>query len=551
MKADASEIPLCCARLQTNARSHDDSGMHPLAASLAIAIVASARIAAAVCSAPIGLADVSQPTTVVGDDVPCTEQGLATAIAAGGVVTFACGAGPVTIPITSPKAVTQDVVIDGGGLVTLDGGHASRILSVPSSFELGTPRLTVQRLHFTRGNSSGVAGGDTARGGGAIWVLGGTLEVVACEFTDNRGPTTGQDVAGGAIYNVGSGSVTVVDSSFTGNQASSGGAIGVLFADLTLVDTVIADNAATGSGGNPGDGGNGGGIYSDGNDQVQSLCGVDLVGNRANAYGGGMFRVSNNGVGPMEIRETNVLSNEIPDSATSMAGGMYLQGVQIELRDSTLAWNEARAAGGLFLGPNGTTIDAINVTVAENTALASLAGGVAISGGVTGAIRHATIARNAAPGPVAFAGATTGGNAVVLANSIVDGSIAGNAWNPISCLSPFLEGGGNLQWPILRASGQSDAPGSLCSASIATADSQLGALQDNGGPTLTIAPAPTSPALVPRSGCPDADQRGWPRITDACTAGAVELLPEPDGLLATSAALAALALRRRLSSGGS
>ena len=42
-----------------------------------------------------------------------------------------------------------------------------------------------------------------------------------------------------------------------------------------------------------------------------------------------------------------------------MAGGMYLQGVQIELRDSTLAWNEARAAGGLFLGPNGTTIDAI------------------------------------------------------------------------------------------------------------------------------------------------------------------------------------------------
>lgn len=515
---------------------------------IAIALLAGARDAAAACTAPIGLADVSQPTTVVGDDVPCNEQGLATAIAAGGIVTFACGAGPVTIPVTSPKAVVQDVVIDGGGLVTLDGGNTSRILSVPSSFELGTPRLTVQRLRFVRGNSSGVPGDDTARGGGAIWVRGGSLRAIDCEFADNRGPLTGQDVAGGAIYNVGVGAVTVVDSSFTGNQASSGGAIGVLFADLTLVDTVIADNAATGTGGNPGNGGNGGGIYSDGNDQVQVLCGVDLVANRAHAYGGGMFRVSNNGIGPMAITETSVLSNEIPDSATSMAGGMYLQGVQIALQDSALAWNEARAAGGLFLGPNGTTIDATNVTIAENTALSSLAGGIAISGGVTGAIRFATIARNAAPGPVAFAGATTGGNAVVLADSIVDGSIAGNAWNPISCLSAFIEGGGNLQWPVLRASGQSDVPGALCSAAVTVADSQLGPLADNGGPTLTIAPAPTSPAATPRGGCPEADQRGWPRVAGACTAGAVELLPEPAGALATSAALAALAWRRRFSS---
>jgi hypothetical protein len=520
--------------------------MRSLASAFAIAILLGARIAAAACAAPIGLADASQPTTVVGDDVPCTEQGLATAIAAGGVVTFACGPGPVTIPITSPKSVTQDTVIDGGGLVTLDGGHTSRILAVPSSFELGTPRLTVQGLRFTRGDSSGVGGDDTARGGGAIWVRGGSLRVVACDFVDNRGPATGQDVAGGAIYSVGVGEVTIVASSFTGNQASNGGAIGVLFADLSLVDTTIADNAATGSGGNPGNGGNGGGVYSDGNDQAQALCGVDLVGNRANAFGGGMFRVSNNGVGPMAIDQTSVLSNQIPDQATSMAGGMYLQGVQIALRDSTIAWNEARSAGGLFLGPNGTSIDATNVTIAENTALSSLAGGVAISTGVTGAIRNATVARNAAPGPVAFAGATTGGTAVVLANSIVDGSIAGNAWNPISCLASFVEGGGNLQWPVLRASGQSDVPGALCSASITTADSQLGPLADNGGPTLTISPAPSSPALVPRGGCPEADQRGLPRDPGACTAGAVELLPEPARALAAAGAVAAVAWIRRV-----
>jgi len=496
----------------------------------------------AACVAPIDLADVSAPTTVVGNGTPasCTEVALAAAIAAGGVVTFACGPNPVTIPITSAKAVNEDTVVDGGGRVTLDGGHASRIFTVPSSFERGWPLLTVQRISFVRGSSVAVGGDDTERGGGAIWVRGGSLRVVDASFSDNRAPATGQDVAGGAIYAVGVGSVEIVRSSFVANTASSGGAIGVLFADLSITDTEISGNDATGTGGNPGNGGNGGGLYSDGNDQVQSLCRVALVGNHANVHGGGMFRVSNNGVGPMAIDESEILSNTTLDVSPASAGGMYLQGVQIALADSTVAWNQARFAAGFFIGPNGTTMDFVNATIAENTALSGLAGGMAISGGVTGSIRNATIARNAAPGPVAFAGATTGGGAVVLANSIVDGSVAGNAWNPISCLAPFVEGGGNLQWPIQRASGQSDFPGSLCSASVAMADSQLGALQDNGGPTLTIAPAPTSPALAPRSGCPDFDQRGLPRYPDACTAGAVELLPESSSAMAAGIALVAV-----------
>lgn len=56
-----------------------------------------------------------------------------------------------------------------------------------------------------------------------------------------------------------------------------------------------------------------------------------------------------------------------------------------------------------------------------------------------------------------------------------------------------------------------------------TVDSQLGALQDNGGPTLTRMPAPTSP-LVNAGGdeCPPRDQRLRPRIDGACDVGAVE-----------------------------
>jgi hypothetical protein len=525
----------------------------PLALALAAAFLSTARGAAASqsagCAEPIALVDTSAPDAVVGSGTPasCTQAELAAALVGGGVVVFDCGSAPVTIPITSTLQILADTVIDGGHRVTLDGGDSTRILSVPSVFTYGTPTLTVQRLAFARGRSGAGGGGDTQRGGGAIWTLGGSVEVIDCTFTGNRAPATGQDVAGGAIYNVGVGRVTVVGSTFHDNRASNGGAIGVLHSDLVMANTTLAGNAATGSGGNPGSGGNGGAVYSDGNDQTVSLCGVTIEDNDANAYGGGLFRVSNNGVGPMLVDRSSVLGNRIPDQSPSMAGGMYLQGVQIEMTASTVAWNEARSSGGLFIGPNGTTLSMTNVTVAENVALSSLAGGMAISSGVTGSIRNGTLARNRAPGPVAFAAATTGGQDVWLRNTVVDGHVVGNGWNPISCLNAFREGAGNLQWPVARAGGGSDSPGSLCSASAAVAAASLGALADHGGPTLTIAPGPGSPALGRGRDCPATDQRGAPRDPEVCDAGALEA-PEPGAAEAAGAAavgLAALLRRRR------
>jgi hypothetical protein len=54
------------------------------------------------------------------------------------------------------------------------------------------------------------------------------------------------------------------------------------------------------------------------------------------------------------------------------------------------------------------------------------------------------------------------------------------------------------------------------------ADAMLGALQDNGGPTPTMMPAAGSVAIGLGADCPDTDQRGEPRSTTTCTAGAVE-----------------------------
>src|SRR5271170_4573863 len=89
----------------------------------------------ATCPAPIMPADVSSPTTVVGTGTAasCTEAALAAAITKGGVVTFNCGASPVTLTVTAQQNVMVDTVIDGGGTVTLSGGGTTRILHVASA----------------------------------------------------------------------------------------------------------------------------------------------------------------------------------------------------------------------------------------------------------------------------------------------------------------------------------------------------------------------------------------------------------------------------------
>ena len=82
------------------------------------------------CEVPAeaGLEDVSNPRTVVGTGSPesCTGDAFIEAVAGGGVITFDCGPDPVTITLDRPAQVFNDtgpdIVIDGGGLVTLSGG---------------------------------------------------------------------------------------------------------------------------------------------------------------------------------------------------------------------------------------------------------------------------------------------------------------------------------------------------------------------------------------------------------------------------------------------
>lgn len=287
--------------------------------------------------------DTSHPTSVVGTGTPqsCTFAKLSAAVAQGGVITFDCGAAPVTLAVTATLNVPTDIdtVIDGARKVTLDGQGAVQILSFDSgNWQHDEHRLTLQHLALQNAKATPTDAIPTAPApcsqgwddgqGGAVYMRDGNLTVIDCIFTGNRAAPLGPDTGGGAIYVQGSKhGVLIVGSSFIDNAASNAAAVGGLFTELDIYDSLFTGNTAVGSGANNvdgdhcaamnngqnevGSGGNGGAIYSDGNSVNVALCGDRIVGNAAGtgAFGGGLFFTSNNMQGTLSIVDTTMTGN--------------------------------------------------------------------------------------------------------------------------------------------------------------------------------------------------------------------------------------------------
>ena len=286
------------------------------------------------------LEDTSNPDRVVGDGSPasCTGEAFIAAVAEGGIITFDCGPEPLTITLDRPAKVFNDaddeVVIDGGGLITLSGGGKTRILYMNTcdSEQVWTtdhcdnqdhPRLTVQNITFVDGNSKAEAKGDEERdGGGAIWARGGRFKAINTRFFNNVCADIGPDVGGAGIrlFSQYQGlPAYIVNSTFGGaegfgNVCSNGGGISSIGVSWTILNSVFSHNRAVGNGGNPAEkgtpgGGSGGGIYNDGQTMTLSICGTRIEHNEVNAYGSAIFFVSNNHDGTLEIKDSTVRDN--------------------------------------------------------------------------------------------------------------------------------------------------------------------------------------------------------------------------------------------------
>ena len=162
----------------------------------------------------------------------------------------------------------------------------------------------------------------------------------------------------------------------------------------------------------------------------------------------------------------------------------------------------------------------INSTFSGNTSNLWHGGAMFLTdGNVT--ISNSTIVGNNAPG------GTAGGLMVATFGAPVNVTIEDNIIADNGTYNCQIEGGGAAVLTSLGGNVVSDPSCSLIGSDqdVGPGGALVDVLADNGGPTLTHALLPGSPAIDAAVGvCPATDQRGVPRDV-ACDVGAFEFVP--------------------------
>jgi hypothetical protein len=281
----------------------------------------------------------------------------------------------------------------------------------------------------------------------------------------------------------------------------------------------------------------GGGAIRNGSLSTLALTNVTLSGNLADLGNGGA--IYNDG-GEVTIANSTVAQN---DSGGGGGGGIYNNGGTLTATGTTISSNltadEIMAGNGGGLFTNGGTSTLTNCTVSANSAEA---GGGIYNEGTTN-LNNVTVVGNFTTGPTP----DTGGGILNLPAQTVNvrNSIIALNSDPVGpdCWSDaggIVSGGYNLIGDA-DACNWSTATGDRVGSGTTPINPLVGPLRNNGGPTMTQALLPGSPAIDAGnpSGCrgPDGnvlstDQRGFPRPVagDAdndviCDIGAYELQP--------------------------
>lgn len=344
-----------------------------VAVTLASAAGSPSGASAATSEPPVAARTAPASVTTVGRGTPasCTPGALAAAVQRGGTVRFDCGPARVTIvldrtlvvcntttchhPWEDPRAaVVEQLVLDGGGRVTLSGGGARGILYANTCEErLGwldahcdtqtTPHVVVKNLVMQKGNatSAPVWGGgkrlSDLRGGGAIAMRGGQLTVQRVTFRDNRCVVRDSDAGGGAVRLTGQRvTARILDSTFRGNRCANGGAVSSLQAPMLLRRSTLTENTATGTGASSGQGGNGGAVYFDGTRQSVTIDDSTLQHNHAPEGGPGVFYVSNDRTGTLTITGSTITRNTGASFWTGSTRSIFFLGKAFVRSGSTI-----------------------------------------------------------------------------------------------------------------------------------------------------------------------------------------------------------------------
>ena len=259
-------------------------------------------------------------------------------------------------------------------------------------------------------------------------------------------------------------------------------------------------------------GADGGAIHSYNADLTVSTA--VLSGDRASGYGGAIFAYAP--TGSLTVRDSTLTGN----NSGGGGGAIYDVGSPVTIQNTTLSGNQAAGRGGAI------GLDVSHPATIENSTLtgntAGIGGGLYSYAGYDGlSVSNSTVAGNSATnGGGVFAHGAFGSGPAVLRNSIV-------ANNTVASSAPDLGGAFASAFSLVKSTAGATFNDTVPGSSIIGKDAQLGGLEANGGPTQTMKPALSSPAVDKGSDLGlGADQRGahrpfdFPTILNATAAGA-------------------------------
>jgi hypothetical protein len=305
-----------------------------------------------------------------------------------------------------------------------------------------------------------------------------TIEVAAGTYDENDTVNANVNLEGaGAITTIldgtDSGTVIALGSSYTvgisGFTIENGTGAGIANGyggTVTATNDILADNS----------GGAGGGILDYGG--TVTATNDTFSRNSTSTAGGGIYE---NGGGT--VTATN---DTFVDNSGSGGGGIWAQGGTARVTNDTFLGNSADNYGGGIEVGDGGTMTATDDTLSGNISYDGDGGGV---------------------------GNFVSSGTLMLANTVLADNSGGN------CGGTITNQGYNISYPSTDTS---------CPGTLLNGNPLLGSLQNNGGPTETMAITPASSAfeVVPAANCSvSTDQRGDPRPgvpNQNCDAGAFE-----------------------------
>jgi hypothetical protein len=441
----------------------------------------------------------------------------------GGLITFDDSLSGGTIYLASQLTINKSLTINGSALaskITLsgdgdgDGLPNVRVLYIPGIAPGIVTTVILNGLIITKGKANG----------GGIY---NKTHLTVMNSTVAENSAVGGFAEGGGISN--EGDLTLVNVTISGNTSSrlssgKGGGISNYSGLINMSLVTLSGNTA----------GKGGGIYNYGG--TISIMNSLLSGNTANNVDGG--GAIYNAQGAVTLTRSTVSDNHV--SPFYEGGGIFNGGgvATLNIMSSTLSGNSAGSGGAIsnsssligneasfhgggimndVLGAQSGVATVYSTSIVDNVA-DSNGDGIGSAGGVynngTFSMRNTLIA----------------GNRVGVVSSI---PVYDNCWGDIGSYGFNLIGA----WDEDRSSGSCRILGGA--RDFLNGLSLLGPLQNNGGPTKTIALLPGSNAIDGASiygGCIDtsggdltADQRGVVRPKGLrCDVGAYELAPDTD-----------------------